>query len=666
MIMRVTSNDIEVVFLGLRGSGTFELYGATGTGELVPLFRPDSQISGGDQTLGSMGIAQVNLADVQGDLWFTSLETVYSEAGGNRAQGLNVVVHRITHEGILDSGIARFENAQATGYQWSSFWPSAIDWQGNYTLPILDGDLGGRLGVVNGDVYTVSLSGEITQLSNLFRDGGHPDAALAGLGDTLYYIADQQSPLGSDELWRRNADGTNDFVFVDPLGDVRDLDSFGGAVWFTVDYGATSGVSDPGFYRIGSDGVVQAVDLSDAGSLFRLGLILKEQDGRLLLYSTYGDLFEVAPDGGLTQLLQEGELGIIRDVVLFANRIYLAADGPGGSQQLYRLSDNGTVNTVPGIGSLSGDFGVGVFAATEERLYMRGNAVIDDGFGGVEMIGGNLWVMDADETLTRLTGEQSANPDMRGVGALFSHEIDVPEGLFGTVEDDRLVDGEGSSLLEGYAGNDLLIGNAGNDTLRGGDGLDTLVGGDGDDLIEGGETGADLRDNIYGGDGDDTIDGGHGNDELRGDAGNDSIAGGFGADTVIGGAGDDTLTGSAFGDLIFGGDGLDFVNGGFGSDRVNGGAGGDRFFHVGIADHGSDWIQDYNAAEGDVLVYGGSATRDEFQMNVTTTPTAGADDVQEAFVIYRPTGQILWALVDGDGQDAINLSFGGQVFDLTA
>ncbi|SEM69597.1 calcium-binding protein [Palleronia pelagia] len=215
----------------------------------------------------------------------------------------------------------------------------------------------------------------------------------------------------------------------------------------------------------------------------------------------------------------------------------------------------------------------------------------------------------------------------------------------------------------------LLRGFILDDTIIGSPGADTIIGEAGDDLIFGWNdraTEADLRDNIYGGDGNDTIEGGRGNDELRGDAGNDSIAGGFGADTVIGGTGDDTLTGSAFGDEIFGGDGFDFINGGFGSDRVNGGAGGDRFFHLGIADHGSDWIQDYSSAEGDVLAYGGMANASQFQLNFATTPTAGADDVQEAFVIFRPTGQILWALVDGAGQDAINLSIGGQVFDLTA
>jgi len=227
--------------------------------------------------------------------------------------------------------------------------------------------------------------------------------------------------------------------------------------------------------------------------------------------------------------------------------------------------------------------------------------------------------------------------------------------------------GDGALTLVGTSGADILEGGAFNDTISGLDGADTLIGGDGDDFIFGGATSGDLRDVIYGGDGNDNIDGGYGNDELRGDAGNDTIAGGFGADTVIGGAGDDVLTGSAFGDVIFGGDGDDFVNGGFGHDRVNGGAGADKFYHLGIANHGSDWIQDYNSAEGDVLLWGGvAATAANFQINTAYTANAGADEVYESFVIYRPTGQIIWALVDGGAQAEINIQIGGDVFDLLA
>ncbi|MDP2519244.1 hypothetical protein [Shimia thalassica] len=235
-----------------------------------------------------------------------------------------------------------------------------------------------------------------------------------------------------------------------------------------------------------------------------------------------------------------------------------------------------------------------------------------------------------------------------------------------------LVEGPAGQILTGTNDANRLLGGNGNDSISGLDGNDTLIGGEGDDTLIGGDSESDLRDVIYGGAGNDNIDGGYGNDELRGDAGNDSIAGGFGADTVIGGTGDDTLTGSAFGDQIFGGAGDDFINGGFGFDLLNGGADADRFFHIGIADHGSDWVQDYNAAEGDVLQVGiGGAARSQFQVNTTHTATAagersGDDNVEEAFVIYRPTGQILWALVDGAGQSSINLRIGGDVFDLLA
>ncbi|MDP2579341.1 hypothetical protein Q8W37_05310 [Shimia thalassica] len=235
-----------------------------------------------------------------------------------------------------------------------------------------------------------------------------------------------------------------------------------------------------------------------------------------------------------------------------------------------------------------------------------------------------------------------------------------------------LVEGVAGQILTGTNDANRLVGGNGNDSISGLDGNDTLIGGEGDDTLIGGDSENDLRDVIYGGAGNDNIDGGYGNDELRGDAGDDSIAGGFGADTVIGGTGDDTLTGSAFGDQIFGGAGDDFINGGFGFDLLNGGADADRFFHIGIADHGSDWVQDYNAAEGDVLQVGiGAAARSQFQVNTTHTATAagersGDDDIEEAFVIYRPTGQILWALVDGGGQTSINLRIGGDVFDLLA
>ncbi|WP_370741238.1 calcium-binding protein [Thalassovita mangrovi] len=293
------------------------------------------------------------------------------------------------------------------------------------------------------------------------------------------------------------------------------------------------------------------------------------------------------------------------------------------------------------------DYALGVF----------GNANHAGGFSllnGQAVLNSSLYPDQADhvdEFLLRDSGQQYLN---------------IFRVLEGTAGNDNLEGSAENDILTGNPGNDFMSGLAGNDYCNGGNGEDTLVGGAGDDVLDGGLSVTDRRDRLYGGDGNDRLSGGYGNDELRGDAGNDTLRGGFGSDTVIGGEGDDILTGSALSDLMFGGDGDDYLNGGFGFDRLNGGDGADRFFHLGDRGHGSDWIQDYSAAEGDVLEFGGTGSVDQFQVNFATTGHAGDAAIMEAFVIYRPTGQILWALVDGAGQDSINLMIDGTQYDLLA
>ncbi|MBE2275858.1 MAG: M10 family metallopeptidase C-terminal domain-containing protein [Rhodobacteraceae bacterium] len=232
---------------------------------------------------------------------------------------------------------------------------------------------------------------------------------------------------------------------------------------------------------------------------------------------------------------------------------------------------------------------------------------------------------------------------------------------------DTLNGGAGADTLTGGAGNDILTGGDGGDSLSGGDGADTLNAGSGDDIVLGGTSAADLRDLVYGGDGRDSIDGGYGNDELNGGNGQDTLIGGMGVDTLVGNAGDDQLAGSGGADVLFGNAGDDLLNGGFGFDRMNGGDGADEFFHLGVATHGADWIQDYTGTDGDVLICGiAGAVAGQFQVNFANTQGAGSATADEAFVIYRPTGQILWALIDGGAQDAILLHLGGATYDLLA
>jgi Ca2+-binding RTX toxin-like protein len=289
---------------------------------------------------------------------------------------------------------------------------------------------------------------------------------------------------------------------------------------------------------------------------------------------------------------------------------------------------------------------------------MAGNDTLEGGAGYDSLDGGvgedSLLGGDGNDTL--LGGSENDTLD-GGAGRDLLAGGTGDDFVFGGTEADRLFGGDGTDTLDGGDGGDVL---------NGGDGRDRLIGGAGDDTITGGDTAGDLRDQAFGGEGNDSIDGGYGNDELRGDAGNDTILGGFGVDNIFGGDGDDMMTGQAWSDLIFGGAGNDFINGGFGFDRVNGGAGADRFYHTGNAGHGSDWIQDYSAADGDKLVFGAPGTVNQFQVNFTQTAAAGSATVDEAFVIYRPTGQILWALIDGGAQKEINIIISGTEYDLLA
>ena len=306
--------------------------------------------------------------------------------------------------------------------------------------------------------------------------------------------------------------------------------------------------------------------------------------------------------------------------------------------------------------------GVGVLR--NARLASDGQSVMVEGFaatgdGSVLFLRGTTSAAFTSVEFENFTVLGEDNDVLRMPETL--HFLDASGG------NDIITGTSGDDYVEGGDGNDILIFlPGGNNRGFGGDGYDQIQGGDGHDALYGGETAADLADAIYGRGGNDTIDGGYGNDELRGDAGDDVIEGGHGADTIVGGTGNDRLSGGAFGDAIFAGAGADFVNGGFGHDRVNGGAGADTFYHVGVLGHGSDWIQDFSDAEGDRLQLGGSGQPSDFRVNFAETENAGAAGVEEAFIIFQPTGQILWALVDGAAQASIDIVIRGQTYDLLA
>ncbi len=474
--------------------------------------------------------------------------------------------------------------------------------------------------------------------------GGSNDLLMGGEGDDWL-----EGSEGDDELWGEAGNDTIDGgEGVDTL---RYVTSTAGVV-----VSLATGLASDG---LGGTDLLNGVENLNGS---QLGDWLRGSDlaNRLLGYSGADTIL-----GGVGNDTLSG--GADADTYVFfandgqdnVNDLGGAAGADGSDRVIFRdyLPHHARIYQQAGTSNIVFEFGTNA-AGQIERVVLTASAdaASASAIELIEWADGTVWSLD---TLLGYLG-QMGSP----ISRLATEADDI---LAGTVLADTLSGLGGDDILDSHEGNDLLNGGLGNDLLRGGDGNDTLVGSGGNDRLFGGESLLDLRDLIYGGEGNDTIDGGYGNDELRGDAGNDLIEGGFGSDTLIGGTENDTLSGSALSDQLFGGDGADYLNGGFGHDRMNGGAGADRFFHIGVAGHGSDWIQDYSAAAGDVLVFGNaSATRSQFQINWATTNGAGDGAVQEAFVVYRPTGQIIWALVDGAANDHIWLQIGANSYDLLA
>jgi len=172
---------------------------------------------------------------------------------------------------------------------------------------------------------------------------------------------------------------------------------------------------------------------------------------------------------------------------------------------------------------------------------------------------------------------------------------------------------------------------------------------------------------IDGTSGHDEIIGTSGDDVMYGLGGNDTLTGGKADDFIFGGAGDDMLSGNAGADTLDGGAGDDWLNGGWGWDELIGGSGADRFYHHGVeTGFGTEWIHDFSDTEGDRLVTGASGTAGDFTVSFATAEGRGSDDIAEAFIRYKPTGQIAWVLEDGAGLDEIRIQTADGGFDLLA
>ena len=174
----------------------------------------------------------------------------------------------------------------------------------------------------------------------------------------------------------------------------------------------------------------------------------------------------------------------------------------------------------------------------------------------------------------------------------------------------------GSSLNTGA--NPTITGTASPDTLFAGIDGGTVVAGDGNDTVFG-NVAADI---IYGNRHDDVLYGGGGSDVLYGGQDRDALFGQDAADILYGNKAEDQLYGNQGNDTLYGGKLTDTLFGGQGDDMLFGNGGADVFVITGGG--GADTIQDYNQAEGDVVVGGAfSATSQSVFVNGGLLVTEG-------------------------------------------
>ena len=342
-----------------------------------------------------------------------------------------------------------------------------------------------------------------------------------------------------------------------------------------------------------------------------------------------------------------------------------------------------------------------------------GDVVVENAAGGTDTVETAIdFALGANfENLTLRVGGLTVGGNAGANTILGSGGADIIDAGDGK---DRVLAGDGDDMLLGGAGDDTLDGGTGNDTLRGGLGTDTLYGGAGIDTLDGG----DGNDRLDGGLGADEMDGGYGNDlytvddsgdiaaevagsgrdtvyatanaytigegiellafkgsgaftgtgnalanDINGGADGDILRGLDGADTLRGNDGDDWLDGGLANDKLIGGAGNDVLFGGLGADRLNGNGGADRFAYAAIDEMAGDQIDDFVAADGDLI-----------DLSLIDAITGGGDDAfswiggaqfggvaGELRLEMRASKTFISGDVDGDGQADFSLMLKGMI-----
>ncbi|MEY8140876.1 S8 family serine peptidase [Falsihalocynthiibacter sp. CO-5D18] len=591
----ITVSDVENAYTG-DGNDHVELGDTATTAHQIHLGRGNDSVEVTAETID--GLWNTYDGGQGNDTFYFH---VVSQSSGHV---INLEDGVITHDGVAQASVARFENVNVSGAA-GSIGTSAQNVfyaQGNFGNTI-DGRGGNDfINAGGGNDYLIGgLGADYLNGGNGFDRAEYLDATTGIRADLQYSSANTGEAAGDTYISVEGLGGSihNDIL----LGDAGGNSLLGRA-------------GNDGLYGRGGTDTLYGQAGNDH---------LEGGEGNDALYGGAGtDVAQYTyATSAVWAFLETG--GTLGDA---AGDTYFSIENLSGSNFDDRLIGDTGANT------LVGRFGNDVIFGRDGDDALVGNQGDDrlEGGNGADVLYGGTG-MDQAQYYYATSGVR-ADLVLTGTntGAAAGDTYHSIENMVGSGFNDVLAGDGTTNTLWGVNGNDSLLGRGGNDTLIGGNGNDYLDGGTGSDRLYGGlgidranyinaasglrvdlqitwsNTGEAAGDTYFS---IENIGGSNHNDLLIGDAGANLLLGRNGSDTLYGREGVDRLYGQYGQDRLAGGTGNDFLNGGVGADTFVFGTG-----------SGSDFVDDFVVNVDRIEICSGANNYSDL-----TFTTAGADTI---------------------------------------
>ena len=223
--MAIITQDVQTVFFGYENQNEDSLFGLLADGVVSKLFDSGDLLPGA-AIAGSERIVVNTAVRVGADLYFARSYSV-ADAQSEHGVRYDMQIIQMSSDGTVEV-IAALQNTSIANYVISPTSATAIDLNGTYCLSLKRGSfVNGVLTYSESELYTVAADSTVTQISHVERPDYYGTThGIAAVGATTFFVADRQTPMNVDELWRIAPDGANRLVFSNGTSSVRDVLSF--------------------------------------------------------------------------------------------------------------------------------------------------------------------------------------------------------------------------------------------------------------------------------------------------------------------------------------------------------------------------------------------------------------------------------------------------------